>query len=84
VVGGRYLAVGSLELERRIVDKWSMALFTDLGNAYDPDFSNELAVGAGMGLRWRSPLGQIRVDVASALSKEGNPLRLHVVIGPDL
>ena len=84
VVGGRYLAIGSLELERRIFKKWSMALFTDLGNAYDPDFDNEIAVGAGVGLRWRSPLGQIRVDVASALTRDGNPIRLHIVIGPDL
>ena len=84
VVGGRYLAVGSVELEREVRDKWSLALFVDLGNAYDPDYENELAVGAGFGVRWRSPLGQIRVDLASALTQEGEPLRLHVIIGPDL
>jgi translocation and assembly module TamA len=83
-VGGRYLAVGSLELERRIVGDWSAAVFTDFGNAFDPEFDNELQVGAGIGVRWRSPVGQIRVDVAFALTRDGVPARLHLVIGPDL
>lgn len=83
-VGGRYLAVGSLELERRIVGDWSAAVFTDFGNAFDPEFDNELQVGAGLGVRWRSPVGQIRVDVAFALTRDGTPARLHLVIGPDL
>jgi translocation and assembly module TamA len=83
-VGGRYLAVGSLELERRIKGNWSGAVFTDFGNAFDPDFTREVKVGAGAGVRWRSPIGQIRMDVAFALSKENTPARLHVVIGPDL
>ena len=83
-VGGRYLAVGSLELERRIKGNWSGAIFTDFGNAFDPDFTREVEVGAGVGLRWRSPIGQIRMDVAYALTKEPQGARLHLVIGPDL
>lgn len=83
-VGGRYLAVGSLELERRIKGDWSGAVFTDFGNAFDPDFENEVNVGAGLGLRWRSPIGQIRMDLAFALNKEQPAARLHLVIGPDL
>jgi len=76
--------VGSLELERRIKGNWSGAVFTDFGNAFDPDFTREAEVGAGLGVRWRSPIGQIRLDVAFALTKEGDPPRLHIVIGPDL
>jgi len=83
-VGGRCLAVGSLELERRIRGNWSGAVFTDFGNAFDPDFTRQVEVGAGLGIRWRSPIGQIRLDVAFALTKESNPARLHIVIGPDL
>ncbi len=84
VIGGRYLAVGSLELERRIVGKWSAAVFFDAGNAFDPDYDTELEYGAGLGIRWRSPVGPIRVDVASGLSADDNQLRLHVVVGPEL
>lgn len=83
-LGGRYLAVGSLELERRIKGNWSAAVFTDFGNAFDPDYTNEVEVGAGVGVRWRSPVGQVRVDVAFALTEDGTPARLHLVIGPDL
>ena len=84
-VGGRYLAVGSLELERRIKGDWSGAVFADFGNAFDPDFTREVEVGAGLGIRWRSPIGQVRVDVAFALTKDDSPAaRLHITLGPDL
>jgi len=83
-LGGRYLAVGSLELERRIKGDWSGAVFTDFGNAFDPDYKQEIEVGAGLGLRWRSPIGQVRADVAFALTKDDQGARLHLVIGPDL
>ncbi|MGB5306130.1 MAG: autotransporter assembly complex family protein [Gammaproteobacteria bacterium] len=83
VIGGKNLLVGSAEYEQHIKGKWSAAVFVDVGNAID-DLSDELKTGAGIGIRWRSPIGLIRVDVASALSESGNPLRLHLVIGPDL
>ena len=90
-VGGRYLAVGSLELERRIKGDWSGAVFTDFGNAFDPDYPREWQQSVGVGLRWKSPLGQVRMDVAFALTKGDEettyglpPARLHLVIGPDL
>lgn len=89
-VGGRYLAVGSLELERRITGPWSAAVFTDFGNAFDPDYEQELAQSVGLGLRWASPIGQVRFDVAFALTKDQGdydglpPARMHIVIGPDL
>ncbi len=83
VTGGRYLLVGSLELERRLFGNWSAAVFYDAGNAFN-SLNTQIKRGAGVGVRWRSPVGLIRVDVASALSEPGHPLRLHVVIGPDL
>jgi translocation and assembly module TamA len=83
IVGGRFLATGSLELERRIVDDWSAALFYDAGNAYDPDLENRIAQGVGLGLRWLSPVGQVRVDFAVGLNGDHKPYRLHIVVGPD-
>ncbi len=83
ILGGRNLLVGSAEYEHHIKGKWSAAVFVDTGGAID-SLTDRLSTGAGIGLRWRSPIGLIRVDVASALSKDGDPLRLHLVIGPDL
>lgn len=83
VVGGKNLLVGSVEYEHRLFDKWGVAAFYDVGNAFD-GFSVPLKHGAGLGVRWLSPVGAVRVDVAIALSEEDNyPLRLHITVGPD-
>lgn len=83
VIGGRHLLTGSLEYEHRIRGKWRAAVFVDTGNAFD-DFGDELETGAGVGVRWESPIGLLRVDIASAVSRPDNPLRLHITLGPDL
>jgi len=83
VVGGKHLMVGSLEYEHQIKGKWSAALFFDRGNAIDA-MNDPLESGAGFGLRWQSPVGPIRFDIASAISRDGRPWRLHINIGPDL
>jgi translocation and assembly module TamA len=83
-VGGRFLAVGSLELERRIWGNWSAAVFTDFGNAFDPDYPREWEQSIGAGIHWRTPVGQVRVEVAYALTKDPAGFRLHVILGPDL
>ena len=83
VVGGKYLMVGSIEYEHSLNSKWGAALFYDAGNAIN-NTTEKLERGAGFGIRWKSPVGPVRVDLASALSREGQPWRLHINIGPDL
>ena len=83
IVGGKNLMIGSIELEHKFDNKWGIALFYDAGNAID-DIADKLERGAGFGLRWQSPVGPVRIDMASAVSKEGQPWRLHINIGPDL
>lgn len=83
VIGGEALLVGSLEYEYRFLERWGAAVFFDAGNAFR-DFGGSLEQGAGIGLRWRSPIGPIRADVAWALTEPDRPLRFHINIGPDL
>jgi translocation and assembly module TamA len=83
VIGGRYLMVGSIEYEHSFKGKWGVALFYDGGNAID-DLDEKLERGAGIGLRWKSPVGPVRIDLASATSRDGRPWRIHINIGPDL
>jgi translocation and assembly module TamA len=83
VIGGRYLVVGSIELERVFTEYWSLATFWDVGTATD-DLSLDFSQGVGAGIRFRLPFGQIRLDVASAITEDGNPLRIHLNIGGDL
>src|SRR5204862_1756688 len=63
-VGGRYLLVGSVELTRWVTPQWGAAVFYDTGNAFD-DWGQFNAVnGYGTGVRWRSPLGALSLDLA--------------------
>jgi translocation and assembly module TamA len=42
-------------------------------------------VGTGLGLRWRSPVGLIRIDLGTPVNdSQRRGVELHVVIGPDL
>ena len=82
VFGGRYLGVASVEVERMFSPRWGGAVFVDAGDAFDEAF--DLKVGIGAGLRWRSPIGPVRVDLAHGIGEGGDKVRLHVRIGPDL
>jgi translocation and assembly module TamA len=84
VVGGRYLAVGSLEYERRVQGPWSAAVFTDFGNAFDPGFDADWEQSVGAGVRFATPIGPVRLDLAYALTKDPAGFRLHFGLGPDL
>jgi len=83
VIGGRYLAVGSVEYQQMIVGNWGAAVFSDFGNALN-SWDDPLEYSVGVGARWRSPIGLIRIDVATGLSQDDNPIGFHVIIGPDL
>lgn len=83
VVGGEQLLVGSAEYEHNFAAKWSGAVFYDTGNAIN-NWQEALKEGVGFGIRWRSPIGPIRFDLAFAISEPGTPKRLHITVGPDL
>lgn len=83
VIGGSDLAVASLEYEHNVRPHWTVAVFVDSGNAFDRGaFSAK--TGAGIGARWLSPLGPIRVDIAHPFDDPSTSWRLHITLGPDL
>ena len=81
-IGGPNLLVGSLETDFRVMPRWAVAVFTDAGNAFDTTLDLEQSIGAG--IRWLSPVGLIRVDVAQPITQDDPKPRLHLSIGPDL
>ncbi len=83
IVGGDTLVIAGLELEYRFLGSWGLAVFLDSGNAWD-GFSGDLAYGPGAGVRWFSPIGIVRLDGAIGISEDGDPVRIHLAIGPDL
>jgi translocation and assembly module TamA len=83
-VGGRFLMVGSGEYQYQFADQWRAAVFVDHGNAVN-DLNDPLATGVGIGVRWISPVGPLRFDVAKGLDREfGGEWRIHFSMGPEL
>ena len=64
--------VGSVEYEHRIKEKWAIAGFVDAGNSFNK-FGGEIEVGTGFGVRWLSPVGLVRVDLAMGISEPDHP-----------
>jgi translocation and assembly module TamA len=85
IIGGEYLAVISGEYEYYFTESWGAGVFVDAGDAFINGFS--LNVGAGVGIRWRSPVGPVRIDVGFPVQSElptATSWRLHVLLGPDI
>lgn len=83
VIGGKYLTVQSVELERMLGQSFGVASFWDVGTATN-DLSLSFYQGAGVGLRVHMPFGEIRLDLASAISEPGTSLRVHFSVGGTL
>ncbi len=84
LIGSNHIFTASAEVEFKVLENWSGALFFDTGNAFNEWSEPELRKGVGVGVRWYSIAGPIRVDFAKALDLEGQPWRLHLTIGTPL
>lgn len=82
VIGGSHLIEASIEFDRMLTENWSIAAFADTGSAFSssPEFSS----GIGLGIRWYSPVGPVRIDLAHPLDDPDRDFRFHIVLGPDL
>ena len=84
VTGGRHRLIGSIELEQMVYAGLGFAVFTDAGNVFATRSGialDDVEQGAGAGLRWRSPIGLLRVDVAWPVSRTDPQPKLHFVVG---
>jgi len=79
IVGGRRLAVGSVEYTHWIGENWGAAAFVDVGNAWDKGLSFDPALGYGVGGRFRTPIGPIRADLA--YGEKTGQFRIHFSVG---
>lgn len=83
-IGGKNLFTASLEYDHPLTESWSAATFIDTGNAFhDWNIDDPLKVGAGVGVRWKSPVGPVSVDIAWPKDNTSDP-HLHLSIGPEL
>lgn len=82
-IGGKYLAVAGVEYEHRVLQNWGVAVFFDAGNSFT-NVQEKIYRGVGVGGRWRSKVGPIRLDLGWPLDKTVDYPRLHLIIGLDL
>jgi translocation and assembly module TamA len=84
IAPGRYLAVGSVEYQRPMLkdgrpSEWENTFFIDAGAVADNPKDMKPSVGIGTGVRWRSPIGPLQIDLAYGVKPR--QLRLHVSVG---
>jgi len=79
IVGGRYLALASVEYVHSLSQEWGGAVFLDGGNAADTLGSLRPVLGYGVGGRWKSPLGPLSLDLA--YGQQTQALHLHFSLG---
>ena len=81
-VGARNVITASAEYEQYLNDRWGYALFVDSGSAFNtrPD----MHTGVGFGVRWRSPVGPVRIDVAHGLNSPDSPFQIYLGLGAEL
>jgi translocation and assembly module TamA len=86
VVGGKSVFDASAELRVKVTDTIGVVPFFDVGNAFAssfPNFSEPLFAAAGLGLRYYTSIGPIRLDVAFPLERHAGtgPVTVYVSIG---
>ncbi|MDO1584061.1 autotransporter assembly complex protein TamA [Rhizobium oryzicola] len=82
-VGGRSYTIGSFEARLKVTEKIGIVPFLDVGAVSTemvPDFS-DIRMGAGIGLRYATPFGPIRVDVALPLNRYEGGSRYGIYAG---
>lgn len=85
LIGASKLATGSLEYQYNVRGKWWGALFIDSGEAVSDIRESHFKSGAGVGVRWQSPVGPIKFDIARALGdKDKHDLQFYLALGPEL
>lgn len=84
-IGGRYFLAGSVELRVKVSERIGIVGFVDVGsvglNGFNDGFVDPHA-GAGLGLRYDTGFGPIRLDVAAPVSgKTGDGVQIYIGLG---
>ena len=82
-LGAKYATALSMEYDYKVAEKWRLATFVDTGTATN-DYTEAWKVGTGLGVRWQTPVGPVRLDLAFGVSEDQVPMRIHFTLGPDL
>lgn len=83
--GAERLLTGSIEYQYNVTGKWWGAAFVDAGEAVETFSDADFKVGAGIGVRWESPVGPVRFDIARPVGdSEESGIAFYIGLGPEL
>ena len=86
LIGGRYMATGTLEYQFPIgIDSSRMAVFADVGTVFNDAYEskNNMLYGPGIGYRYLSKYGIFKIDLAAGFSDRDKNVKLHFSFGPE-
>ncbi|HBA55326.1 MAG: outer membrane protein assembly factor [Syntrophorhabdus aromaticivorans] len=84
VVGGRHMIAGTMEAEKAVGKNWGIVVFYDTGSAFNNWSNIDAAQGAGIGGRYYTPVGPVRLDLARQIGVRDPDYRIHITMGLDL
>ena len=85
LTGASKLATGSVEYQYNVTGKWWGAVFVDSGEAVNDIKQSNFKTGAGFGVRWQSPVGPIKLDIARPIGdSEDRDIQFYIGLGPEL
>lgn len=85
-IGGRSRIEGAIEARVKVIKNLQIAGFVDAGSVSAkslPDFTDEYFIGYGGGVRYLTPIGPIRADIAFPLDKRESDsgFQLYIALG---
>ncbi len=81
--GGDGLLEAGLELRQRFGTNWGAVAFADAGAVSDSGIpgAGDLSVGVGIGVRYFTPIGPVRADIATPLNRNDGDASVQIYIG---
>ena len=85
LTGAEKLITASVEYQYRVTGDWWGAVFFDIGQAVHDFDDQDLKKGVGLGVRWNSPLGPIKLDIATPVGDPSESgVQFYIGLGPEL
>lgn len=85
LTGASKLVTGSVEYQYNVSGKWWGAAFFDAGEAVHDFNGNDVKKGAGVGVRWQSPVGPVKLDIATPIGDpDKHGIQVYIGLGPEL
>lgn len=84
LIGATRLITGSVEYQYNFIKKWWSSIFIDSGEAVQSIKDKNFKTGIGVGMRWESLIGPIKLDIATPITNNKHNIQFYISLGPEL